>query len=107
MDPGLDRQHFWADLETEGPRKTLWITGLVVGQGKERPKADESTMLWNPTPSDVCLFRKDVIYMCIIYIYNINTDIYLYFPVVRTKVFETELELIGMESFTRIQEALL
>lgn len=36
--------------------------------------AGESTMLWNPTPSDVCLFLKDVIHMCMIY--NINTDIY-------------------------------
>lgn len=32
--------------------------------------AGESTMLWNPTPSDVYLFLKDVIYVCMIYIYK-------------------------------------
>ena len=73
----------------------------------ERPKVDESTVLWKPKPSDVCLFLKDVIHMCIIYIYNINTDIYLYFAMVCTKGLETELELIRMESFMRIQKALL
>lgn len=78
----------------------------MLGKEKERPKADESTAPSSPTPSDVCLFLKDVIInMCIIY--NINTVIYLYFPMVPTKGLEIELELMGTESFTRVQEALL
>lgn len=34
VDLGLDRQHCWADLEGEGLGETLWVTGLVIRQGK-------------------------------------------------------------------------
>lgn len=50
-----------------------------MGKGRERPKAAESTVLWNLPSSDVSLFLKDVIHICIIYIYNMNKDIYLFF----------------------------
>ena len=40
-----------------------------MGKGRERPKAGESTVLWNLPSSAVSLFLKDVIHICIIYIY--------------------------------------
>ena len=35
---GLDQQHCGADLEGEGPDEILWVTGLVIGQGKREAK---------------------------------------------------------------------
>lgn len=57
----------------------------------------------------MCVYFLKVLYLHVlyIYIYNINTDIYLFFPVVPTEGLEIELELIGTGFFTRIQEALL
>lgn len=55
----------------------------------------------------MCVYFLKMLYICVLYIYNINTDIYLYFAMVCTKGLETELELIRMESFMRIQKALL
>lgn len=78
MDSGLDRWNFWADLEGDGPGKTLWVTGLVIGQEKGEAQGWRVYNALDSTPSDVCLFLKNVIHMCIIYI--INTDTYLFFP---------------------------
>jgi hypothetical protein len=41
-----------------------------MGKGKGRPEASEPRRLWNTMPSDMHLFLKDVMHMCVyVYIY--------------------------------------